>query len=272
MPELFPPSTASEDEMKRYFKQIRDRNLWMRERHREEHNPDDIEIIAKKIGAEFVGGGGERRVYKLPNGKLIGIYTGNSERSRGVSLQEMKRRFYIFKILHILFPENFPLMYSAGERNTLPPYLKKFTGLISYFFPSARIFYDIKEYVPGETNERYNDELARMNAPIDEWGMPNKVDPDKVKSFIDKMVDDGKSLKRSVHLFEGIGLKLWLDDSAENFIGKVYIDSQVKLTKLDDSPIDNNDVEKVVTEVSGLVGTSAAQSVGNYLKRIIANH
>jgi|SRR3989344_1077545 len=63
--------------------------------------------------AKPLGEGGERRVFVDPANEKRVIAETKSEQQETV--QKLKGRFYLTKIVHLLLPENIPDMYQAGE-------------------------------------------------------------------------------------------------------------------------------------------------------------
>lgn len=67
----------------------------------------------KRENLKPLGDGGEKRVYENPNNpeQALGLF----HRSKAESVEEVKGRFYLTKILHMLLPKNIPDMHLAAS-------------------------------------------------------------------------------------------------------------------------------------------------------------
>ena len=69
-------------------------------------------VNKEKLG-EPIGVGGEKKVYQDPKNpdRVVGIFREHIEETPN----QIKARFYLTKILHLLFPKNIPDMHWAGS-------------------------------------------------------------------------------------------------------------------------------------------------------------
>ena len=142
-----------------------------------------------------------------------------------------------FRILHTVFPEFFPEMYSAGISSSLPKNLQFATPLIRKFFPEYVLLYDVKEkidtsYIKNSFDEHGN-YVSSVHAPLPRKEAGREGHPLQGSAF------------NAVEILESMDIGLHLDDDPKNFITGIYVDSSVQLTALDGSSLTNEHLVKL---------------------------
>ena len=70
------------------------------------------------LNKEPIGEGGEKKVYDDPNNpnRVVGVYRENR---RDKTLNQVKGRYYMQKILHLLFPKNIPDIHESTQSHVI---------------------------------------------------------------------------------------------------------------------------------------------------------